>query len=171
MLGVLSLPCISQWGLCHSWDVAGLRLPMTNTAPGPTAGSSAAGGGSGKAGLELECGPGYHLYPPLPVLKALPEASRVILRHSYSLCLYGRVEGAHSDSQLLPQPAPSLQSSAGAAVGGRAAAGQLLRTIGAPSSFINSPQPARLAPWHRVGIFFPVTVQGFLCPLPFALLM
>lgn len=77
---------------------------MTNTAPGPIAGSSAAGGGSGKAGLELECGPGYHLYPPLPGMKASPETSQGILRHSYSVVSIGA--GGRGPLRL-PAPSPA----------------------------------------------------------------
>lgn len=106
---------------------------------------------------------------PLHFLAQRPEASeprkQAVLRHSHSLCLY---KGGGRGPLRIPAPppaCPSLPLSAG--VGGRGAAGQLLRRLGAPS-FLHklSVQPAQFMPLNRARIFFPGTVTAL--PLPCA---
>lgn len=151
VFGVLSLPSISQsrvggvGGLCAPWGVAGLQLPTMYTGPWSDSRKKLSWGWKRKGRLGLECGPGYHLYPPLPGLKALPGASQVILRHSYSLCLYevvgvgGQgVEGARSESLLLS----SLMSSAGVRVGAEGLQASWRGPLVLPASFTSSSQPA-----------------------------
>lgn len=106
---------------------------------------------------------------PFHFLARRPEASKprkqAVLRHSHSLCLY---KGGGRGPLRIPRPppaCPSLPSSAG--IGGRGAAGQLLRRLGAPS-FLHklSVQPAQFIPLNRARIFFAGTVTAL--PLPYA---
>lgn len=106
---------------------------------------------------------------PFHFLARRPKTSKpgkqAILRHSHSLCLY---KGGGRGPLRIPEPppaCPSLPSSAG--IGGRGAAGQLLRRLGAPS-FLHklSVQPAQFIPLNRARIFFAGTVTAL--PLPYA---
>lgn len=121
------------------------------------------GGGRGKAAWDWNVAQVITRASPLHFLARRPEAKprkQAILTFPLSVSSQGWVDTAHSESQGLLRPAPSLPSSAG---GARGAAGQLLRNLGAPS--INSFRPVQSTPLNRVEIFFPVSTFSALCYL------
>lgn len=66
VLGVLSLPPSSQGFSVLLGEWLGSWVPTINPGPGPTGRKKLCWGWKRKACLGLECGPGYHLSPPLP---------------------------------------------------------------------------------------------------------
>lgn len=149
-------------GVFREW--LSLQLPTIYTGPwsyGPE--EALLGGGRGKAAWDWNVAQVITRASPLHFLARRPEAKprkQAILTFPLSVSSQGWVDTAHSESQGLLRPAPSLPSSAG---GARGAAGQLLRNLGAPS--INSFRPVQSTPLSRVEIFFPVSTFSALCYL------